>query len=119
MNTKIAAAVAIVVVIVVVAVSARGCSALCASIEQLERNPREYLGKELCVDGRVSTRVDWPGTRHDYYKLSQDNGAVWVHGGSPPPQGVRVQVQGQFVRGKDCYSPLVDYVVCERERKTE
>lgn len=88
----------------------------CASAEALEGDPATHLGSEVCLEGIVSDKYDWPG-RADWFKVVDGRGAVWVFGPSPPPEGTRVTVKGTFEAGDDCESPLVDYVICESERE--
>ncbi len=91
----------------------------CASIEDLARKPGDFRGKELCVAGVVSERVDVPLVDYDYFKVVKNRGGIWVQGASPPPVGAQVVSWGKFVPGDDCNAPLVEWVVCESKRETE
>ncbi|GMV41624.1 MAG: hypothetical protein AMXMBFR64_33400 [Myxococcales bacterium] len=90
--------------------------AACEDPAKLAGNPAAFLGKEVCVSGVVSLRLDTPVVDLDWYKVVKDEGSVWVQGASPPPTGTRVTVKGRFVRGKECSSPLEAYVICQTDR---
>src|SRR5688500_3869569 len=69
------------------------------SIQNIERNPSKYYGKDVAVAGRVTNSYGI-ALIGGIYKLDDGTGSIWVvTNRSVPSKGTQVGVKGQIQEG--------------------
>jgi hypothetical protein len=87
------------------------------SIERINRDPGRYAGKEVAIDGHVTTSFGALGT--GVYEVDDGSGRMWVFSEryGVPSDGTRVAVRGRIEQGFSFGGRSFATVMRETERR--